>query len=363
MLAGRFSLDAPTTRRPADLALTLALSDGRELRYRDDVQMGKAYVIEAGGRRNVPGLSAIGVDVLDAKAFSRAAFRALAKTRRDQVKVFLMDKSALDALGNAYADEALFEAQIHPKTFVRSLSPQEIDRLHDAVTAVIAKASAEVARRAPPLDEKVRDFLKVRNRHGQPCPRCGSTIRKAGVHGHDAFFCPTCQPDERGSSIVDFRAPSPPAPRPSRLPPRLPRSREAAAGPEQQQASTLQHGYPQHRYPRRQRGSPPQRGYRQQQRYPRQPPSQPGRCVGVARPGRSKDVAGRTRIGYVATTPVGWLDMLALVRDGGRGHLLAPFSAPRSRRAPATRCDPSNQPRRPGDHRGATASCFHRDGR
>lgn len=206
MLAGRFSLVAPDARRPADLALTLALSDGRELRYRDDVQMGKAYVIEAGQRRNVPGLEPIGVDVLDAKAFTRAAFRALAKTRRDQVKVFLMDKSALDALGNAYADEALFEAKLHPKTFVRSLSLPEIDRLHDAITTVLTEASAEVARRAPPLDEKVRDFLKVRNRHGKPCPRCGSTIRKAGVHGHDAFFCPTCQPDERGSAIVDFRA-------------------------------------------------------------------------------------------------------------------------------------------------------------
>lgn len=212
MLAGRFSLGDPAAKRPADLALTLTLSDGRELRYRDDVQMGKAYVIEAvTGRRNVPGLEAIGVDVLDAKAFTHAAFRALAKTRRDQVKVFLMDKSALDALGNAYADEALFEAGIHPKTFVRSLAPLEVDRLHDAVVTVIRAASAEVARRAPPLDEKVRDFLKVRNRHGKPCPRCGSTIRKAGVHGHDAFFCPTCQPDERGSAIVDFRATARPA--------------------------------------------------------------------------------------------------------------------------------------------------------
>ncbi len=210
MLAGRFSLDAPSARRSADLAFTLTLDDGRELRYRDDVQMGKAYVIEAGQRRNVPGLENVGVDVLDAKKFTRAAFRALAKVRRDQAKVFLMDKSALDALGNAYADEALFEARIHPKTFVRSLSEAEVDRLHDGIVTVIAEASAEVARRAPPLDEKVRDFLKVRNRHGKPCPRCSSTIRKAGVHGHDAFFCPTCQPDERGSSIVDFRAPPQP---------------------------------------------------------------------------------------------------------------------------------------------------------
>ncbi|MFO0757932.1 MAG: DNA-formamidopyrimidine glycosylase family protein [Byssovorax sp.] len=205
MLAGRFSLDPKEKKQRADTALSLELSDGRELRYRDDVQMGKAYVLDAGKWDAVPGLAQIGVDVLDKKAFTKPVFRALCKKRKDQVKVFLMDKSALDAMGNAYADEALFEAKIHPKTFVRSLSPEEIDRLHDAIVTVIAEASAEVARRAPPIDEKVRDFLKVRNRHGEPCPRCGTTIRKAGVHGHDAFFCPSCQPDARGSAIVDFR--------------------------------------------------------------------------------------------------------------------------------------------------------------
>jgi formamidopyrimidine-DNA glycosylase len=205
MLAGRFTLAAPADRRPADLALVLGLGDGRELRYRDDVQMGKAYVIEAGRWDQVPGLAAVGVDVLDRKAFTRAAFRALAKKRKDQVKVFLLDKSALDALGNAYADEVLWEARLHPKTFVRSLSEEEIDRLREAIVEVLSHARAEVARRKPPLDEKVRDFLVVRNRHGAACPRCGAKIRTAGVHGHDAYFCPECQPDGRASAIVDFR--------------------------------------------------------------------------------------------------------------------------------------------------------------
>jgi formamidopyrimidine-DNA glycosylase len=45
----------------------------------------------------------------------------------------------------------------------------------------------------------------VRNRHGAPCPRCGTKIRKAGVHGHDAFFCPACQPETRKTGIVDWR--------------------------------------------------------------------------------------------------------------------------------------------------------------
>jgi formamidopyrimidine-DNA glycosylase len=228
MLAGRFTLARPEDRRPADLALTLSLGDGRELRYRDDVQMGKAYVLEAGRWDQVPGLARVGVDVLDAKAFTRAAFRALAKARKDQVKVFLMDKSALDAMGNAYADEVLFEARLHPKTFVRSLSAEEVDRLHDAIVTVLGEARDEVARRRPPLDEKVREFLKVRNRHGEACPRCGAKIRKAGVHGHDAFYCPECQPDGRASAIVDFRRipPASPGPAPADPPAARPSKRK-----------------------------------------------------------------------------------------------------------------------------------------
>jgi formamidopyrimidine-DNA glycosylase len=208
MLAGRFRLDAAQDKSPGDLALALALDDGRELRYRDDVQMGKVYVIAAGAHEHVPGFARVGLDVLDAKTFTRAAFRALARKRRDQAKVFLMDKSALDAFGNAYADEALWAAGVHPKAAIRTLADKQLDVLHDAMVKTLANASAEIARRKPPLDEKLRDFLSVRGRHGDACPRCGDTIRKAGVHGHDAFFCPTCQPLGAiigAKSVVDWR--------------------------------------------------------------------------------------------------------------------------------------------------------------
>jgi formamidopyrimidine-DNA glycosylase len=210
MLAGRFLLAPAKDKSPGDLAVALELDDGRELRYRDDVQMGKVYVVPKGEFDEIAGWARIGVDVLDAKKFSKEAFRALARKRRDQAKVFLMDKSALDAFGNAYADEALWEAKVHPKAAVRVLSDHELDRLHDAIVAVLTHAEEEIQRRKPPLDEKLRDFLKVRNRHGAECPRCGDKIRKAGVHGHDAFFCPTCQVLPGGGglgtkSVVDWR--------------------------------------------------------------------------------------------------------------------------------------------------------------
>ncbi len=207
MLAGRFRIvdPSPKPKLPADRAITFELEDGRTLVYRDDVQMGKVYVLARGAFDTVPGLAKIGVDCLDRKRFTRAIFRKLAAARRDQAKVFLMDKAALDFFGNAYADEALFEARIHPKTFVRALTPEQIDALYDAIVSVLRSSTDTILERKPPLDEKLRDFLSVRLRAGEPCVRCGTRIRKAGVHGHDAFFCPTCQPDERGSAIVDWR--------------------------------------------------------------------------------------------------------------------------------------------------------------
>ena len=62
---------------------------------------------------------------------------SLLKHRRDQVRVFLLDKKALDSLGNAYADEVLFAAGIHPKTWCRSLSHDDAVRLHDAIVHVM----------------------------------------------------------------------------------------------------------------------------------------------------------------------------------------------------------------------------------
>lgn len=205
MLAGRFALPKGSSRSPADLALAFGLSDGRELRYLDDVQMGKVYIIEPGAWQQAPGLATVGVDVLDAKIFTREMFRALARKRRDQVKIFLMDKSVLDAMGNAYADEVLWAARLHPKRMARSLSDEELDRLHDAIVTVQRSACEMIATRQPRLDEKLRDFLNVRGRRGEPCPRCGTKIRTARVHADDAHFCPECQPDSRMTSIVDWR--------------------------------------------------------------------------------------------------------------------------------------------------------------
>ena len=199
MLAGRFRLAEAGERDEAALAFALGLGE-HELRYLDDKSMGKAYLIATDDWRAIPGIQTGGIDILSPE-FTRERFCSVLKHRRDQVRAFLLDKRALDSLGNAYADEVLFEAGIHPKTFCRRLSHEEGVRLHDAIVKVMREAVDEVARRAEPIEVKVRDFLKVRRK--EVCPRCGAKIRTAGVKGMDSYFCPQCQPATR-SGLVDW---------------------------------------------------------------------------------------------------------------------------------------------------------------
>jgi formamidopyrimidine-DNA glycosylase len=206
MLVGRYKLfppgakpagkDGRTKKDPVALGLALVFDDGTELQYVDDKRMGKVYVAAAADEATIPVYGALGLDPLS-PAFTREAFGKLIGKRRDQVRMFLMDKAAIASIGNAYADEILFAARLHPKTFCNKLAPAEKDALWAAIPRVLADAVAEIRRRAEPIDVKVRDFLAVRGRDGEPCRVCGSTIRAVRVGDGDACFCPQCQPTER----------------------------------------------------------------------------------------------------------------------------------------------------------------------
>jgi formamidopyrimidine-DNA glycosylase len=201
MLVGRYRLvppgAEPAKKDPRSLALALVFDGGApELQYLDDKRMGKVYVAPAADEHTIPIYGQLGADVLS-PAFTREAFGALIARRRDQVRAFLMDKRALASIGNAYADEILFAAGLHPKTFCNKLAPADVDALHAAIGRVLNDAIAEIRKRDEPIEVKVRDFLKVRGRDGKPCLVCGTTIRAVRVGDGDACFCPHCQRETR----------------------------------------------------------------------------------------------------------------------------------------------------------------------
>jgi formamidopyrimidine-DNA glycosylase len=142
----------------------------------------------------VPGFEGVGIEPLSPE-FTVDRLREVVHGRRDQVRAFLLDKTAVAAIGNAYADEILWAARLHPKIGCQGLGDEDIVRLHAAIRGVLSEAVKEIFRRGEPIEVKVRDFLRVRNRKGEACPACGTTIRVEGVRGYDTFYCPTCQPN------------------------------------------------------------------------------------------------------------------------------------------------------------------------
>jgi formamidopyrimidine-DNA glycosylase len=204
MLAGRLKLAPPGGGAAAKslpaTAFSLEFEDGRILFYGDDKSMGKVYLCPEGSFDAIPGYLSQGVDVVSPN-FTYEAFSALIAKKRCQARVFIMDQTCLSAIGNAYADEILFEAGIHPKAPCYALPPEKRRALYDAVNSVLAWGIEEVEKAGRPLEEKVRGHMRVRGRAGEKCPRCGATIRKAGVLGFDAFFCPVCQPDLTGRGL------------------------------------------------------------------------------------------------------------------------------------------------------------------
>lgn len=197
MLAGKLQHQRPSEKAERYCCITLLLGDETRLNICDEQQMAKVYLVRRGEYSTIPKYEQLGLNILSAE-FTPAQFRELAKHHaRKQVRVMINDHTILASIGNAYADEILFDAGIHPKTFVGKLTLEELDRLHRSIVSVMRWGTAEVEKADQPIQVKVRDHMKVRNRKGEPCPRCGTTLRREGVRGYDVFFCPKCQPATR----------------------------------------------------------------------------------------------------------------------------------------------------------------------
>ncbi len=196
MLTGRFQYCNPKERRRKKTAFVLGLETGMELRYFDDRLMGKAYLArqEEFGQK-VPRWLEMGPDAMSAE-LSQDGFVERLRTRRGQIKNVLTTEQCLAGIGNAYSDEVLWEAGIHPYRKRTELSAEALAGLYRAVHAVMEWATPIVAERMEneglPSDH-YRDHLRVHRRGGQPCPRCGTRITEITAGRRITNFCRNCQ--------------------------------------------------------------------------------------------------------------------------------------------------------------------------
>jgi formamidopyrimidine-DNA glycosylase len=196
MLTGRFSVVTPKERRNARTIFTLALDDGQELRYVDQRLMGRVYLVPADQIESVPQFAEMGPDVLS-PSLTEEAFRERLRKYSGQIKSVLVNHKFIAGVGNAYSDEILWEARIHPYKKRNQMTDEEVSRLYHATRDVLLWAEPIVAEKmSESLDySEWRDHLRVHRRGGQPCPRCGTTISEITAGQRITSFCRTCQPE------------------------------------------------------------------------------------------------------------------------------------------------------------------------
>jgi formamidopyrimidine-DNA glycosylase len=175
----------------------LVLDKGQCLRFNDPRRFGSLHwhIGEAGEHPLLAGLGPEPLEVdLDADYLATKA-----RGRRAAVKVFLMDQRIVVGVGNIYASEALFRAGIRPRRAAGRLRRAEWERIVVAIRAVLDEA---IHQGGTTLRDYVdasgtpgyfRQQLFVYERNGEPCRRCGTSIRQVVQGQRSTYFCPTCQ--------------------------------------------------------------------------------------------------------------------------------------------------------------------------
>jgi formamidopyrimidine-DNA glycosylase len=171
--------------------------------YEDPRQFGRFTLDDSAVR-------ALGPEPWD-EGFSVPALAAALRRSGQAIKVKLLDQSLVAGIGNIYASEALFRANLSPKRAARRVKAEEAARLHTAIREVLAEAIE--CGSTIPLDfvgagdrnglfyygavesnsQFYQERLRVYDRAGQPCTKCGEPIRRLVQAARSTFFCPACQ--------------------------------------------------------------------------------------------------------------------------------------------------------------------------
>jgi formamidopyrimidine-DNA glycosylase len=195
MLSGRIHYRKIGEFTDGKFFVSISLGNGMELRYSDETSMGKIYLLENEKALNsVPKFAKLGTEALD-PSLTEQKFSTLIKHFQWEVKKALTYQSFIAGIGNAYADEILFEARISPYKRCDSLSAEERTRLHKSITKVLTDAIDTLRSKVGEnIQIEIRDFLKIHGKAGQPCPVCGTRISEVKDEGRKTNFCRTCQP-------------------------------------------------------------------------------------------------------------------------------------------------------------------------
>lgn len=179
--------------------VTVVFTNGDNLFFNDQRKFGWMRLIPTLEVPNIDFMQKVGPEPLEAD-FTWPLMRDRLKRRANtKIKAALLDQTVIAGVGNIYADESLWGAQIHPSTLVKHISDTKFKQLHESLITVLRlsiEKGGSTDKNYVNAEGKKGSYLSfagVFRREGQPCPRCGTTIIKTRVAGRGTHICPHCQ--------------------------------------------------------------------------------------------------------------------------------------------------------------------------
>ncbi|MCW8109949.1 bifunctional DNA-formamidopyrimidine glycosylase/DNA-(apurinic or apyrimidinic site) lyase [Alteromonas ponticola] len=176
--------------------LDLVLASGKCLRFNDARRFGACLWQPAG--ELLPQLRNLGPEPLT-EAFTSQHLFTLSRGRKTPVKSFIMDNEVVVGVGNIYANEALFMANIDPRRAAGRISLQRYQKLTKDIKEVLASAIQQGGTTLKDFTQSdgspgyFRQHLRVYGRAGKACEQCEGTISSVVIGQRNTFFCPRCQ--------------------------------------------------------------------------------------------------------------------------------------------------------------------------
>ncbi len=195
-MTGRLSISRDADRDHPHLRAWWRLDGDEVLTLHDVRRFGRVHVVEAGRYEAIATLDRLGPEPFSDQFTGDGLWRALSASRRC-VKTQLLSQRPVAGVGNIYADEALWLAQINPA--VRYVSKPRAGRLADAIRTALTSGlrhGGTTLRDYATLDGssgRNQHHLRCYGRAGEPCERCGIELRRRIIDARGTTWCPACQ--------------------------------------------------------------------------------------------------------------------------------------------------------------------------
>jgi formamidopyrimidine-DNA glycosylase len=213
-MSGQLLVQPASAEPEAHLRVLFSFTDdGPDLRFVDQRTFGGLAleplvpVLDDGSSaETVPASVAhIARDPLDPR-YDLASVADRLRQRRTGVKRALLDQTLVSGIGNIYADESLWRAQLHGERPTDRLTRQQARDVLSAAGDVMRESLSHGGTSFDALYVNVNGqggyferSLAAYGRSGQACERCGTPIVRQAFMNRSSFSCPRCQPPPRSS--------------------------------------------------------------------------------------------------------------------------------------------------------------------